>query len=287
MSAVIWFGVAGCFSILIAVIIYLYNQTRKPPPAPNSDDANWELDPNSPVGQAMAATLAADPNTKPCQDISNFYGSYGAYQGVATLNDWSGFRVRKCSTMPVAVSANTALMSLISGSQFGGPKPGDPLLKEGGSLTNGGGFLANAVANKHFVISINKACIIPGVNTASDSTTTTTWCTPSGTDSKNKYKFAFDTSTANAGNLCLFNATDTGSPPVWCALPQITLQTTATSTSDAGPGLADIQQQQLAAAHMKNRADQDPRFVVLRDDGKLCMYKGTVSAPGENLWCSP
>jgi hypothetical protein len=147
--------------------------------------------------------------------------------------------------------------------------------------------MANPVADKHFVVGSMRACIVPGVNTANDSTTSTTWCTPAGTDSNSQYKFAFDTATANAGNLCLFNKTDTTKPPVWCALPQITLQTTATSTTSASPGLADIQQQQLAAANMKNRADQDPRFAILRDDGKLCMYKGTASSPGQNLWCSP
>ena len=147
--------------------------------------------------------------------------------------------------------------------------------------------MANPIADKHFVVGSSRACIVPGVNTASDSTQTTGWCTGAGTDSKSTYKFAFDTATANAGNLCLFNKTDTNTPPAWCALPQITLQTTATSTTSSGPGLADIQQQQLAAAKMKNRSDTDPRYAILRDDGKLCMYKGTPSSPGENLWCSP
>jgi len=285
MSAVIWVGVICCFCSMIAAIVYLYLQTQQKSPAPNPDDANWELDPDSPAGKLMAAALNADANTKSCQTISNLYASYGDYQGTATMSDWSGFRVRKCATKPAEVTSNTTIMSQISGNQTGGFNNRDPLMKESGSISTGG-FMANPVADKHFVVGNSKACIIPGVNTASDSTQSTAWCTAAGTDSKNTYKFAFDTATANAGNLCLFNKTDTNSPPAWCALPQITLQTTATSTTSSGPGLAAIQQQQLAAARMKNSADQDPRYAVLRDDGKLCMYKGTPGNPGENLWCS-
>ena len=232
----------------------------------------------------MVAALNADANTKPCQTISDVHGSYGDYQGTAIVSDWAGFRVRQCNTKPVAMTSNTALMGQISGSQITF-KNKDPLLKESGSITTGQ-FMANPVADKHFVVGPSRACIVPGINTANDSTQTTGWCTSSGTDSGNSLKFGFDTATANAGNLCLFNKTDTTKPPVWCALPQITLQTTATSTTANAPDLATIQQQQLSAAKMKNRSDTDPRYAVLRDDGKLCMYKGTPSTPGENLWCS-
>lgn len=285
MSAVIWIGVVCCFCSLIAVIVLLYLQTQKPPDeaAPPADD-DWEIDPNSIVGQQMAAALNANANTKPCQTISDMYGSYGDYKGIAGLDDWSGFRVRQCSTKPAAFTSNVALMGRISGAQIGFTSK-DPILKESGSISTGV-FMANPVADKHFVVGTSRACIVPGVNTASDSTSATVWCTSAGTDSQSKYKFAFDTATANAGNLCLFNKTDTEKPPAWCALPQITLQTTATSTTSTGPGLADIQQQQLTAAKMKNRMDTEPRFAILRDDGKLCMYKGAPSTPGENLWCS-
>jgi len=286
MSAVIWLGVVCCFCSMIAVIVLLYLQTQKKPDVagPPADD-DWEIDPNSIVGQQMVAALNANANTKPCQTVSDVYGSYVDYKGISGLDDWSGFRVRQCSTKPAAFTSNVALMGRISGAQIGFTSK-DPILKESGSISTGG-FMSNPVADKHFVVGPLRACLVPGINTANDSTQTTGWCTSSGTDSQGKYKFAFDTATANAGNLCLFNKTDTTKPPVWCALPQITLQTTATSTTSAGPGLADIQQQQLAAAKMKNRMDTEPRFAILRDDGKLCMYKGTPSTPGENLWCSP
>jgi hypothetical protein len=271
--------------VVIIVLLLAQKKSTSPGPAPSSDD-NWELDPNSPAGQMMANALRADSNTKPCQTISDAYGSYGDYQGSATITDWSGFRVRQCTTKPTAFTSNTALMSQISGNQISGFNVKDPLMKEAGSITNGQ-FMANPIANNHFVVGSSRACIIPGVNTSSDSTQTVGWCTPAGSDSRSEYKFAFDTATANSGNLCLFNKTDTTKAPVWCALPQITLQTTATSTTSSGPGLADIQQQQLSAAKLKNRSDTNPRFAMLRDDGKLCMYKGTPGTPGENLWCSP
>lgn len=285
MSAALLFGAGLCFCVMLVAIIYLYLETQKKTPVADSPaDDNWEIDPNSMVGQQMIASLNANANTKPCQTLSDVHGSYGDYKGTIGLDDWSGFRVRQCTTKPAALTANTVLIGQISGKQIGFTSK-DPLLKESGSISTGG-FMANPVADKHFVVGTSKACIFPGINTASDSTQTSGWCTSPGTDSKSAYKFGFDTATANAGNLCLFNKTDTTSPPAWCALPQITLQTTATSTTSSGPGLADIQQQQLATAKMKNRMDTDTRYAIMRDDGKLCMYKGTPSTPGENLWCS-
>ena len=269
-----------CFCSMFVAIVYLYLQTQKKTPVADSPaEDDWEIDPNSMVGQQMIASLNANANTKPCQTLSDVHGSYGDYKGTIGLDDWSGFRVRQCTTKPAALTANTVLIGQISGKQIGFTSK-DPLLKESGSISTGG-FMANPVANKHFVVGTSKACIFPGINTASDSTQTAGWCTSPGTDSKSAYKFGFDTATANAGNLCLFNKTDTTSPPAWCALPQITLQTTSTTT-----GLADIQQQQRATAKMKNRLDTDTRYAIMRDDGKLCMYKGTPSTPGENLWCS-
>jgi len=230
--------------------------------------------------QAFFASGGTPTSNVDCQAMSNGLLSWKGHRGNAALPDWAGFTLQKCPTYPQSYTSNTALLSSWFAANSNGPPQGDPFLGESQSIDSGSAtnFIGNPVIQKHIVVTNDGGlAMYDGTDTSSDSSPN--WKVGGG-QASGTYTLKFDANNSNAGNLCIFPKS--GSTPVWCMLPQITLTTSGNSTDGSSVNVSATQQAQLVAAQFKNNNDTATRYMLLKDDGTFCMYRGTPSAQQGN-----
>ena len=258
-----------------AVAAYNYDKkpktTPKPPPRFSSDpvDDSW-FDEDTP----------ATPDVN-CQDMSNTQLTWANpdHRGLAKIEDWAGFKLKNCTTRPVAYTSNQSLFSNYYNAKLSGgqvPPNYDPALTEKQSVDSSGySVVGYIVAGKK--LELNSSGVL-SLKTGS----TTNWSTPGGSTS-GTYTLKFDANTYNAGNLCVFDKD--GATP-WCILPRVSVSTSGSSTTGAAVNLSATQQSQLASGNMKNSSDNQPRFAMIDDSGRFCMYRGNPgSSTGSPIVC--
>jgi len=262
--------------VVIVVIIYKKKNAKKETFPPTSAEEEKEF-----FASGGKATSNVD-----CQAMSNGLLSWKGHKGKAAIQDWAGFMLQKCSTYPQTYTSNTALLSSWYSANSNGPPQGDPFLGESqafdsGSTTN---FIGNPAAQKHIVVTTDGGiAMYTGVDTTGDASAIPIWKAGGG-QATGTYTMKFDANNSNAGNLCVFPKS--GSTPTWCMLPQITLTTSGSSTDGSSVNVSATQQSQLVAAQFKNNNDTATRFMLLKDDGTFCMYRGTPGAPqGNSIAC--
>ena len=211
---------------------------------------------------AYLANAINPKNTVICQSVSDSFLSWTGHQGMAGIEDWAGFVYQKCATIPTSISTNSNLSAYYDSLGPASPSQ-DPCLTDSQQIdSTGKTSLENPIAGKTLSLSGTGVLSLKSGGTA-------IWSTPSGPP--DSYTLGFDSNVYNLGNLCVFPSG--GKPPLWCMLPQITVQTMARQGS--GPSIQDIQQTQLNTAHLKNFADTAPRFAMISDSGAFCMHRGT------------
>ena len=234
--------------------------------------------------QAFFASGGTPTENVDCQAMSNGLLSWKGHKGKATLPDWAGFTLQKCPTYPETYTSNTALLSSWYSANSNGPPQGDPFLGESQSMDSGSttNFIGNPVVQKHIVVTSDGGlAMYDGTDTTADSTPI--WKVGGGRAS-GTYTLKFDANNSNAGNLCIFPKS--GSTPVWCMLPQITLTTSGSSNNGSSVNVSATQQAELTAAQFKNDNDRATRFMLLKDDGTFCMYRGApASQQGNPIVC--
>jgi len=236
--------------------------------------------------QAFFAGGGKTTSNVDCQAMSNGLLSWKGHKGKANLSDWSGFILQKCPTFPQSYTSNTEMLSSWYSTNSNSPPQGDPFLGESPSLDSGSttNFIGNPTAQKHIVVTNDGGlAMYNGTDTSGDASAIPIWKTGGG-QASGTYTLKFDANNSNAGNLCIFPKS--GTRPVWCMLPQITLQTSSSSTDGSSFNLAATQQSQLSAGQFKNNNDTATRFMLLSDDGTFCMYRGTPGAQqGNSIAC--
>jgi hypothetical protein len=218
--------------------------------------------------------------------MSNGLLSWKGHKGKAALPDWSGFILQKCSTYPQTYTSNTALLNSWYSANSNAPPQGDPFLGESQSLDSGSttNFIGNPTAQKHIVVTNDGGiAMYTGADTTNDASAIPNWKAGGG-QANGTYTLKFDAAFSNAGNLCIFPKSS--STPVWCMFPRITLTTSGSSTDGSSVNVAATQQSQLSAGQFKNNNDTATRFMLLKDDGTFCMYRGTPGAQqGDSIIC--
>jgi len=256
--------------VVIIVVVYKKSKAKKEIFPPTSDEEEKEF-----FASGGKATSNVD-----CQAMSNGLLSWKGHKGKAAIQDWSGFMLQQCSTYPQAYTSNTALLSSWYSTNSKSPPQGDPFLGESQSIDSGSttNFIGNPVIRKHIVVTNDGGlAMYDGTDTTADSTPI--WKVGGGRAS-GTYTLKFDANNSNAGNLCIFPKS--GSTPVWCMLPQITLTTSGSSNNGSSVNVVATQQAQLTAAQFKNNNDTASRFMLLKDDGTFCMYRGAPAAEQGN-----
>ena len=236
--------------------------------------------------QAFFASGGTPTENVDCQAMSNGLLSWKGHKGMAALPDWAGFTLQKCPTYPQTYTSNIALLTSWYSANSNGPTQGDPFLGESQSIDSGSAtnFIGNPVVQKHIVVTGDGGlAMYSGTDTTGDASATPVWKVGGGNTSAT-YTLKFDANNSNAGNLCVFPKG--GSTPVWCMLPQITLTTSGSSTDGSSVNVSATQQAQLSAGQFKNNNDTATRFMLLKDDGTFCMYRGTPGAQqGDSILC--
>lgn len=220
-----------------------------------------------------------------CQAMSDNTLTWIGHKGMASIQDWAGFIVQKCSTFPRSYTENATLLGTYFSNNSRAPPNGDPYLSEAqqvdsSSATNS---IGNPVCQKHIKITPTGISVAAGSNNSTDVTSSS-------------YILKFDASYANAGNLCVFPKSS--NTPTWCMFPQITLVQSRSTHNVNGVLVGDdgqpvppgtptgdvtaAQQAQLVAGKFKNNSDNAPRFMLLKDDGTFCMYRGYPGSPQGN-----
>lgn len=236
--------------------------------------------------QAFFAAGGKTTSNVDCQAMSNGFLSWKGHKGKANISDWSGFILQKCPTFPQTYTSNTALLSSWYSANSNAPPQGDPFLGESQSIDSGSAtnFIGNPTAQKHVVVTNDGGiAMYTGTDTSGDASTIPIWKAGGG-QSSGTYTLKFDAAFSNAGNLCVFPKS--GSTPTWCMFPRITLTTSGSSTDGSSVNVAATQQAQLSAGQFKNNNDTATRFMLLKDDGTFCMYRGTPGAQqGDSIIC--